>query len=129
MSFIVQLLFSITVQKMKFPIKGFFSKCGQIRRKLWIWSHLLRKSLMENFIFFTVNNFHSILSSFVLLYKFFQNKMGPLDSCIFKVLSYLRVLDRLGCSKVLQSPGSLFSGILMKTVDIKNTSLFKFSIL
>ena len=40
-----------TAQKMKFPIKDFFSKFDQIRRKLQIWSHLLKKSLMENFIF------------------------------------------------------------------------------
>ena len=32
-----------TPQKMKLSIKDFF---------LWIWSHLLKKSLMENFIFF-----------------------------------------------------------------------------
>ena len=38
-------------QKMKFSIKDFFSKCDQIRRKLWIWSHFMRKPLMENFIF------------------------------------------------------------------------------
>ena len=25
-----------TAQKMKFPINDFFSKCDQIRRKLWI---------------------------------------------------------------------------------------------
>ena len=42
-------------KKMKFSIEDFFSKCDQIRRKLrtWsmrIWSHLLKKSLMENFI-------------------------------------------------------------------------------
>ena len=36
---------------MNFSIKYFFSKCDQIGRKLWIWSHLLKKSLMENFIF------------------------------------------------------------------------------
>ena len=36
---------------MEFSIKDFFSKCDQIRRKLWIWSHLLKKFLMENFIF------------------------------------------------------------------------------
>ena len=36
---------------MKFSVKDFFSKCDQISRKLWIWSHLLKKSLMENFIF------------------------------------------------------------------------------
>ena len=37
--------------KMKFSIKGFFSKCDQIRSFLWIWSHLLKKPLTENFIF------------------------------------------------------------------------------
>ena len=39
---------------MKFSIKDFFSKCKQIRRFLRIWSHLLKKSLMENFIFSAV---------------------------------------------------------------------------
>ena len=34
----------------------FFSKCDQIRRKLWIWSHLLKKPLMENFIFWAVSS-------------------------------------------------------------------------
>ena len=49
---------------MKFFIKDFFSKCDQIRRFLRIWSHLLKKALMENFIFCavldTLNNFKSI---------------------------------------------------------------------
>ena len=40
-----------TAQKMKFSIQNFFSKCGQICRFLRIWSHLLKKSLKENFIF------------------------------------------------------------------------------
>ena len=31
-------------QIMNFSIKNFFSKCDQIRRKLLIWSHLLKKS-------------------------------------------------------------------------------------
>ena len=35
---------------MKFSIKDFLSKCDQIRRKLQIWSYLLKKSLVENFI-------------------------------------------------------------------------------
>ena len=43
-----------TPQKMKFSITGFFSKCDQIRSFLWIWSHLLKKSLMKNFIFCAV---------------------------------------------------------------------------
>ena len=38
-------------QKMNFPTKNFFSKCDQIHWKLRILSHLLKKSLMENFIF------------------------------------------------------------------------------
>ena len=36
---------------MKFSIKDFFSKYDQIRMKLRIWSHLLKKSLMKIFIF------------------------------------------------------------------------------
>ena len=41
---------------MKFSINYFFTKFDQIRRKLWIWSHLLKKSLMENFIFCAVSS-------------------------------------------------------------------------
>ena len=44
----------IAVHKMKFSIKYFSSKCDQIRRKLRIWSHLLKKSLMQNLIFCAV---------------------------------------------------------------------------
>ena len=44
----------IAAQKMKFFIKNFFSKCDQIRRKRRIWPYLLKKSLMENFIFYAV---------------------------------------------------------------------------
>ena len=43
-----------TTQNMKFSIKDLFSKYEQIHRKLWIWSHLLKKSLIENFIFCAV---------------------------------------------------------------------------
>ena len=40
-----------TAQKMKFSITDFFSNREQIRTFLWIWSHLLKKTVMENFIF------------------------------------------------------------------------------
>ena len=43
-----------TAQKKKFSIKDFFSKCEQTRSFLRNWSHLLKKSLMENFIFHAV---------------------------------------------------------------------------
>ena len=39
---------------MKFSIKDFFIKCDQLRIFLRIWLHLLKKSLMENFIFCAV---------------------------------------------------------------------------
>ena len=48
-----QLLYYI-IQEMKFLIKDSFSRCDQIYRKPWIWSHLLKKPSMENFIFCAV---------------------------------------------------------------------------
>ena len=47
----LQAILMITAQKMKFSIKDFFSKCYQICTKQRIWSHLFKKSLMENSIF------------------------------------------------------------------------------
>ena len=43
-----------TAQKMKFSMKDFFRKCDQTLSKLQIWSHLLKKSLLENVIFCAV---------------------------------------------------------------------------
>ena len=40
---------------MKFSIMNFFSKCDQICMELQIWSWLLKKSLMENYIFCAVS--------------------------------------------------------------------------
>ena len=40
---------------MKFSVKDFFRKCDQTRSFLQIWSHLLKKSFMENFIFVQYN--------------------------------------------------------------------------
>ena len=39
---------------MKFSIKDFCSKCDQIHSFLRVWSRLLKKSLIENFIFCAV---------------------------------------------------------------------------
>ena len=49
---------------MKFSIKDFFSKYDQIRRKLWIWSHLPKKFLMVNVIFCTLLIQHVVLAFF-----------------------------------------------------------------
>ena len=43
-----------TAQNIKFSIKDFFSNCDQIRSFMWNWSHLLKRSFMENFIFCAV---------------------------------------------------------------------------
>ena len=55
-NFIEELLnrIHVTAEKIKFFIQNFFSKCNQIRRKQWIWSHSLKKPLMEKFIFCSV---------------------------------------------------------------------------
>ena len=45
---------------MKFSIKDFFSKCGQICRKLRVWSHFSKKSFME---------YSESLSRFMVLQK------------------------------------------------------------
>ena len=38
-------------KKMKFSIKDFFGKCDRTHSFWRSWSHLFKKSLMENFIF------------------------------------------------------------------------------
>ena len=57
---------------MNFSIEDFFSKCDQIRILLRIWSHLLKKSLMENFIFCAVIYFRTasvIFASTLMIMK------------------------------------------------------------
>ena len=39
------------LRKTKFSIKDFFSKCDQICKKLWNWSYLTKKFLMEKLHF------------------------------------------------------------------------------
>ena len=77
-----------TAQKMKFSIKDYFSKCDQIRSFLRIWSHLLKKSLMENFIFCAVmvviptnNN----LRKFLIEQVFFDHRATVLGFLIFNI--------------------------------------------
>ena len=67
----------ITAQKMKFAITDFFSKCDQIRSFLRIWSHLLRKIVMKNFIFCAVD------------FNFDEYSISILNERIFKDVNYL----------------------------------------
>ena len=50
-------------QKIKFSITDFLSKCDQTCSLLRIWSHLLKKPLMENFSFCAVRINQSIESN------------------------------------------------------------------
>ena len=59
---------------MKFFIKDSLSKCDQIRRKLWIGSHFLNKSLMKNFIFCAVKILVITLKQILILLT--QNLAG-----------------------------------------------------
>ena len=65
---------------MKFFIKDFFSKCDQILKKLRVWSHLLKKSLMENFIFFCSVTFNPNRDKIKVVYAIMTNFMESLCS-------------------------------------------------
>ena len=67
--FLPKLCYS-TSRKMKFPTNDLFSECDQIGSFLMILLHLLKKSLMENFIFCAVQKL--ILFSFILPYFFWM---------------------------------------------------------
>ena len=62
---------------MKFYIKDFFSKCGQTCNFLWIRSHSLKKSIVENFTFVqrekTVFDAHYPLTNFQIE-RYYQNE-------------------------------------------------------
>ena len=53
----------------KFSMKDFFNKCDPIRRKLRIWSNLLKKPSTEKFTFCEVSNFK--LTYYLLEFLFF----------------------------------------------------------
>ena len=64
--------------KMKFSIKDFFGKCDQIRSFRRIWSHLLKKSLVESIIFCAVQCFCAVFSGAIVA---FRNNCVRLQLC------------------------------------------------
>ena len=64
------LIFCFTAQKMKFSIKAFFDMNSQNRWKQRIWSHLVRKFLLENFIFCTVFVFNLLFVISTIFLKY-----------------------------------------------------------
>ena len=90
-----------TTLKMKFSITDFVSKCDQIRRKLRIWTHILKKSVMENFIFCAVIHSSYLMSStrgtyvwyFVLASKSHRWSLKSFDNkftCLIQWLIYFK---------------------------------------
>ena len=92
---------------MKFSIKDFFNKCDQIRSFLRIWSHLMKKSLMENFIFCAVNiaehfllkteqnltSFWEIFFCYVI-FLFTAYFVFSIPSLLSPILKYKRVMKK-----------------------------------
>ena len=72
-------------KKMKFSIKDFLSKCDQIRRKLRIWSHLRKKSLMESFIFMCSEIMGYLDDSFLRGDTFEESKKSVIAKIIHKI--------------------------------------------
>ena len=71
-----------TVLKINFSIEDFFNKCDQIRSFLRIWSHLLNKSLIKNFIVCAVESVQikfsklQICNCYQKINEFIQERYG-----------------------------------------------------
>ena len=63
---------SFRAQKMKFAIKNFVSKCNQIRNFLRIWSHLLKKYLVENFILCVLIYIYIYICIYIYMYNIYN---------------------------------------------------------
>ena len=101
---------------MKFSSKDFFSKCDQIRSFLRIWSRLLKKSLMENFIFCAVKVFtecRKICENCAFPQNFDPRKLGKISE-FYVVLSF---------AKYLQDICILYTLFLISLTLISNTRL------
>ena len=99
-----KVIYIYTAQKMKFFIKDFFSECDQICSKLRIRSHLLSKSLMENFIFCAVSltyklrtrnwlkafNFHVSPTVLIFSSKISQNNQTHFKNLTTNAIRFLK---------------------------------------
>ena len=72
---------------MKLSINDFFSQSDQIRSFLRIRSHLLNKSLMENFIFYIVKNLRNYQTT-----KQFAQRFPFLIFFLVKILNASKLL-------------------------------------
>ena len=80
---------------MKFPIKHFFSKCDQIRRKQRIWTKLLKKPWMENLIF-SVIKLTSCLARFIFQIRrdiSIKSRGGSRTAATFKMERFVIIVN------------------------------------
>ena len=86
-SFLITLIKQSQHKKWSFPLRFFFSKCDQILSFLPIWSHLLKKSLMENFFICAVNSETALKksSSPAGIYLLVNNKVNKVNNKVSKV--------------------------------------------
>ena len=101
---------------MKFSIKDFFSKSKQIHSFMRIWSHLLKKSLMENFIFRALilkANYLAICPYWLLLFpaKLSIGQFNPIMSIFPCFLTFL-LQHRSQFSTFIQYSLNIFKNFL-----------------
>ena len=110
---------------MKFYIKDFFGKCDQIRRKLRIWSYLLKKSLMNNLISCAVfcrtdirasKGFHYLCSKKSLA-KFHMQPHGQAHSIICWFTKFPRKYPWREC-KFCEVPCCLHANIFLSRISL-----------
>ena len=86
-----------TSQKLNFSIKDLFSICDQIRSLLRIWSHSLKKTLMENFSFCVVTSTTNCYKNMRIvplgLREVYQVNVNFCITCFFYFCSNMSEID------------------------------------
>ena len=82
----VELKKSVAYIKSVYSITDFYSKCYQIRRKLQNWSHLLKKFVMENFIFLCSVWTRNFLNHVCLIISHTSRLQNYIKSCLLFIV-------------------------------------------
>ena len=101
---------------MKFFIRDFFSIYEQIWRKLRIWSYLLKKSLMENFIFV---QWIEIICNASFVFKMKSCVLNKFSSSVEQSVSIIDYFAQASLTKFCTA--NIFR---IKRADIKNMKSF-----
>ena len=108
--------FSLPEQKMKFSIRDFFSECDQIRNFLQIWSHLLKKYLMEKFC------------ALYLKCLFLQKRVYLLVTRLFLSQNTL-VITLYQFTTGSKQSGWYINNLVVKNTDFSRISIAKFLVM